>query len=336
MEILLIIAILAVGASGLYVAATFNTRAKRNFDPLNDAAKDIAAKIEAARGQLGQQVQGIGGELQRNTELVRYLEAASRELGQQVQGIAGELRRNTELVRHLEAASGELRWQVQAITEELRQDRERVKHSDEQIEARQNQHGRDLALLDHRVAELRESLAQQNIRISRIYRYVMRQETQAGSSAENNSLLLAMLETESYVDDKGWDGRPHLYALTEKTSEMSDSRPAALIPVEHERLPDGDLIEVLAGIHWPADVVGCVLVTELAALPPRSEEDAPVDALAGGQWTSTHPDGRSARLAVGVRRSGEHTCGLRIKGEDEVQVRPELAPDLVTALLGTF
>ena len=322
MEILLLIAILAVGASGLYVAATCNTRAKRNFAPLDDAAE----KIEAARGQLGQQVQGIGGELQRNTELVRYLEAASRELGQQVQGIAGELRRNTELVRHLEAASGELRWQVQAVTEELRQDRERVKHSDEQIEARQNQHGRDLALLDHRVAELRESLTQQSTRISRIYRYVMRQETQAGSSAENNSLLLAMLETESYVDDKGWDGRPHLYALT--AAEMSDSRPAALIPVEHERLPDGDLIEVLAGIHWPADVVGCVLVTELAA--------APVDALAAGEWTSTHPDGRSARLAVGVCRSGEHTCGLRIKGEDEVQVRPELAPDLVTALLGTF
>jgi hypothetical protein len=330
MEILFLIAILAVGASGLYVAATFNNRTKKNFDPLNE-------KIEAAGGQLGQlrqQVQGIADEQQGNTDLVRHLEAASRELRQQVQWIGDELRRNTELVRHLEAANGELRWQVQVITDELRQDRELVKHSDEQIEARQNQHGRDLALLDHQVAELRESLAQQSTRISRIYRYIMRQETQAGSSAEDNSLLLAMLETESYVDDKGWGGGPHLYALT--TAEMSNSRPAALIPVEHDRLPDGDLIEVLAGIHWPADVVGCVLVTELVAVPPRSEEDAPGDALAAGGWTSTQPDGRSARLAVGVRRSGEHTCGLRIKGEDEVQVRTELAPDLVSALLGTF
>ncbi len=29
-------------------------------------------------------------------------------------------------------------------------------------------------------------------------------------------------------------------------------------------------------------------------------------------------------------------CGLRIKGEDEVQVRNEMADDLVAALLGTF
>ena len=334
MEILLLIAIIAVGASGLYVAATFNARTKKNFAPLmDDAAKNIAGRIEAASREQGQQVQAIAGELQRTTELVRHLEAASRERGQQVQAVTDELRRNGELVRHLEAASGELRWQVQAVTDELRQDRELIKQSGEQIQTRQNQLGRDLALLDHRVAELRESLAQQSTRISRIYRYVMRQETQDGSTAENDSLLLAMLEAESYVDDKGWDGRPHLYALTEKTS---NARPAALIPVEHERLPDGDLIEVLAGIHWPADVAGCVLVTELAALPPRSEEDAPVDALAAGQWTSTHPDGRSARLAVGVCRSGEHACGLRIKGEDGLQVRTGLAADLVTALLGTF
>jgi F0F1-type ATP synthase membrane subunit b/b' len=319
MEILLLIAIIAVGASGLYVAVTFNTRTKQNFAPLmNDAEKNIDEKIEAASG----------------------------ELRQQVQAVTDELRRNRELVGHLEAASGELRQQVQAFTDELRQDRELLKRLDEQIDTRHNQLGKDLAQLDRRVAELRESLAQQNDQISGIYRYAMRQETQAGSSAENDSLLLAMLEAESYVDGKGWDGRPHLYALTEKAStavadrefaaEMRGARRDALVPVEHERLPDGDLIEVLAGIHWPADVVGCVLVTELAALPPRNEEDALVDAGAAGQWASTHPDGRPARLAVGVCRSGEHTCGLRIKGEDEIQVRTELAGDFVTALLGTF
>ena len=155
-----------------------------------------------------------------------------------------------------------------------------------------------------------------------------------------------MLEAESYVGGKGWGERPHLYALTAPAStvaadrELADgisgARPDALVLVEQERLPDGDLVEVLAGIQWPADVVGCVLVTELAALPPRNEGDGPIDPLASGQWASPRPDGRPARLIVGVRRSGGHMCGLRIKGEDEMQVRNEMAGDLVAALLGTF
>ena len=86
---------------------------------------------------------------------------------------------------------------------------------------------------------------------------------------------------------------------------------------------------------WPADVVGCVLVAELAALPPGSEEDADV-AVGASDWTSPHPDGRPVRIAVGVGRDGSHQCGFRIKGDDEVQVRPALASDLVTALLGAF
>jgi hypothetical protein len=117
---------------------------------------------------------------------------------------------------------------------------------------------------------------------------------------------------------------------------MSGARPGALVPVEQDRLPDGDLTTALAGVRWPADVVGCVLVTELAARPPGSAGGALVDAPAAAHWTSTHPDGRPARLTVGVSRSGEHVCGLRIKGEDEMRVRNEMARDLVAALLGTF
>jgi archaellum component FlaC len=354
MEILLLIAIIVVGASGLYVALTFNTRTRQNFAPLmDDAATNIGQQIDAVRqqtqtiadelqeerkqvtglearsGELRQQMQLVTGELRQERQQVSRLEADSGELRQQMEAIAAELRRNGELVRRLETASGELRQHIQAITGELRQ---------------RSQPGSDLAQLGHRVAELGESLAEQSTRISGIYRYVMRRETQAWNSAENDSLLLAMLEAESHVDGKGWGGRPHLYALTEKTSAvaaghefaagMKGARPGARVPVEQPRLPEGDLTGVLASIHWPADVVGCVLVTELATLAPR--EDAPIDAVAEGQWTSTHPDGRPARLAVGVCRSGEHTCVLRIKGEDEIQVRPELAGDLVTALMGTF
>src|SRR5437763_12767840 len=103
---------------------------------------------------------------------------------------------------------------------------------------------------------------------------------------------------------------PQVYALAEKISPVSadhklyakirDARPDVVILVEQEPLPGGDLIEVLASIHWPEDVVGCVLVAELTALPPGSKEDAPIDPVMAEQWASTHPDGRPARLAVGV------------------------------------
>jgi hypothetical protein len=366
MEILLLIAVIASAASGLYVAVRFNTRATQNFTPLvNDAARDTAGKIEAVGGELRQHVQAIAGDVQGNRRLTARLETESRELRQQLQAITDELRRNTELARRLDTASGELRQlveaiaselrldgelatrleavngelqqRVQAITDELRRDREQARQVGEQAGTRQAGFGRDLARLDHRVAGVSESLTEQSSRIAEIYRYVIRRETQAGGSSQGDLLLLAMLEAESFVDGKGWGGRPHLYALTMQTSTVAADHELAdaLVPVEQGPLPDGDLAEALAGIRWPADVVGCVLVTELAALPPGGDGDAPVDPLAAGQWASSHPDGRPARLTVGVRQGGGHMCGLRVKG-DEMQVRNEMAGDLVAALLGTF
>jgi hypothetical protein len=347
MEILLIIAIMAVGVSGLYVAATFNTRARRNFTSLmNDAAKNISEEIAAAGEELGKQMQVHTVELRKHGDLVRSLEAASDDLRQQAQAHTVELRGGKELIRRLEAASDELGHKIQAINDEVRQNGELVKHFEEQVGAQQNKLGGDLGQLRNRVADFSDSLARQSGRISGIYRYVIRHEILAGSTTGNDSLLLAMLEAESYVDDMGWGGRPHLYALTENTSPLTvdgesgagerGDQADALVLVDRGRLPDGDLAEVLAGIHWPADITGCVLVTELTALPSRGGEDEPADPVAARQWASAHPDGRAARLAVGVRRSGEHRCGLHIKGEDEMQARADLARDLVTALMRTF
>ncbi len=319
MEILILIAIIAVGASALYVALNFNSRTKKVIYPLvNKVEEDISQQIKIA----------------------------SEELGRQAKAITGAQQRDSERVEHIERANGELKQRVQAISDEMRQYMEPVKHLGEELGVRQDQLSGDLLQLDHRVAQLIESLAQQGTQITEIRNYVKRQGKQAQTSVARDLLLLAMLEAESHVDSKGWGQPPHLYALTETTSpggadheladEMRDARQDALIPVVQEPLPDGDLIDGLANIHWPEDVAGCVLVTELVDLPPRSAEDAPIDPVAAGQWASTHPDARPARLVLGVRRSGEHECGLRIKGEDDVQVRPELANDLVTALLDTF
>jgi hypothetical protein len=222
----------------------------------------------------------------------------------------------------IKTARDGLKKQVEEIADQLQKN----------IAAQQSQIGRDLLQLDRRVAQLSDSLAQQNAQIAEIHSSIGRPEKQAEFSPDIDSLTLAMLEAESHAETKGWGKPPQLYALTADTRNGR----SALTPVEREPLPDGNLIEGLAGIHWPDDVAGCVLVAELSALPLRGAETAFVDPVAAGQWASMHPDGRPARLAVGVRRDGKHTYGLRIKGEDNVQVRADLAEDLVTALRDTF
>ena len=162
----------------------------------------------------------------------------------------------------------------------------------------------------------------------------------------NNPLAIAVLEAESDRERDGWDKPPLLYALVPKAAVMAadpelGARIGAapedsLIPIKQEPLPPGEPLEVLAKVSWPDDVTGCVLVTELVVLTPEAEGVGPPDPASVGQWARDHPGGRPARLAVGVSRSGDYTCVLRMKGDDSVQLDPRLADDLVTALLETF
>lgn len=363
MEILLLLVIVIVAAAGLFVAATFNKRTTENFTPLMESTeKIIVAELAGTGDKLLVQLQEITGELQQSKDVARHLQAASTELGRQMQTVTDELRRNREAVgrlqaasaevrlqmqtatdeqrhvgevsRHLDAASAELRQQMHTVTDELQRNKELLSQLREEAAARPSGSSTDATELDRRIAGFSESLAEQSARISGIYRYVVRRETPTVNSGEDGSLLLAMLEAESYVDSKGWGGPPHLYALTAQTS--TDIPEDTLVIVEQERLRDADLAEGLSSIHWPEDVVGCVLVTELAALPPGNGEGADIDVLTAEQWTSPHPDGRPVRIAVAVGRGGDHQCGLRVKGDDELRVRTDLASEVVTALVATF
>lgn len=366
MEILLLIAVIIVAAAGLFVAGTFNRRARENFSPLmNDTAdiivkefaetgeklleelqtitqelelgKRAAGRLEAGNTELSQQMQAVEGELRRHSGTVRQLQTA---LTQQMGAVTDEARRGTEAIGQVQAGSAELRQQLEQVAGELQRNKELLVRLGEQAAARPVGPGTDAAELNYRIAGFAESLAEQSARISGIYRYVVRRETPDVSSTEDGWLLLAMLEAESYVDSKGWGDSPRLYALTAATSTVGlrDIDEDALVIVEQERLGDGDgdLMEALGSIRWPTDVVGCVLVTELAALPARNGAGADIDLPTAGQWTGPHPDGRPVRIAVAVGRGGEHKCGFRIKGDDELQVRSDLAGDLVAALAATF
>jgi len=358
MDIFILIAIIFVGASGLYVALKFDTRTQKTITkyvhPLIESeAKSIGEKIDAssAAGKEGdadlrnlihdiprQQREAIDSGLgQQTREIAEAHDGTNLELRQQADRIITELR---------EATGSELRLQVQKLVAELRQERELVLHLVDELDTHQDQLRKDLAQLDNRVAHLGDSLTWQGAQLTDIYRRTSSQGNLAGISPEAIPLALAMLEAESHADRRGWGTSPQLYALTAAVSlvtadhtplaEMRYGRPDRLILAAHESLPSDGLIEALADIRWPGDVVGCVLITEFTDLPARGEDDAPLDPDAGAQWANPHPDGRPARLAAGVRRSGEHLCAFRIKGDSDFQVRNEMAGDIVTALLGTF
>ena len=323
MEMLILIAVILTGASGLYMAYTFKTHIEKHVAPLMERiTQDARNQVEAASKELRQQIQATAGPLEA---------VASKDLVT-----------NGELRQQAWTMTDGLTREIRTIAGELQQDRNLASSLFERIATRQDQIGEDLQRADHRVAQLGASLARQGAQLTAIYGYVRSQGRQTGTSQEPDQLLLAMLEAESDADGQGWGIPPHLYALTERPPpaaadhEHSASTPDALIPVAHE-LPDGDLTEALAGIHWADDVAGCVLVAELTDLPAGGEQDGPIDPAAAEQWTSTCPDGRPARLAVGVRRNGEHVCGFRAQGDYDVRIRTDMAVgSIVTALHGTF
>jgi len=160
-----------------------------------------------------------------------------------------------------------------------------------------------------------------------------------------DSLASAVVDVERYAASKGWGQPPQLYALArkktipvtgQKIAILAGRQDDELISIEQDPLPPGEPDQVLASIHWPKEVEGCVLVTELLALPPDAEKEAPGDPAAVEKWAASRPDSKEARLAVGVLRDGSYTCCLQLRDDKELIISPELADDLVTALLVTF
>lgn len=162
-----------------------------------------------------------------------------------------------------------------------------------------------------------------------------------------DELTSAVVETGRHVFKQDWGQRPQLYALTRRRTlnsvgredlppSVRDVAQGALVPIEQDPLPEGEPTEVLARIHWPEEVEGCVLVTDLVVLPPTVKEEAPDEAAAAEQWAAGHRNGRKARLTVGVLRVGQYASCLQLVGEEGLLAGDTLADDVVAALLGTF
>ena len=161
-----------------------------------------------------------------------------------------------------------------------------------------------------------------------------------------------LAEIEAHVARTGWDQRPALFALVRAGQFTADDPqtaarlgvdtqpPDALTPVEQGELPEQPLDEVLAGIEWPTSIAGCVVSQEIVILPPSAEAALTDDTAAAS--VAEHPDRREARIVVGVLRDGTSAAVLRMRpapgsdAADDLLTGPDLAPNLVEALLATF
>ncbi|HEU0089695.1 MAG TPA: PPA1309 family protein [Pseudonocardiaceae bacterium] len=178
---------------------------------------------------------------------------------------------------------------------------------------------------------------------------------QQPSSAELSRALPATArEVEEFVAAAGWDQQPQLFALV-PTPTLLASQPdlaaalnprAALTPVAQEALPEGELDAALAAIEWPAAVAGCALAQEIVVLPPGAEAglgELPADPVAARRAAAGHPQRREGRLVAAVLREGVGACVLRLRSapgtdseQDELLEDPQLAPNLLRALLATL
>lgn len=173
-----------------------------------------------------------------------------------------------------------------------------------------------------------------------------------GTGGRGGALLeAAAAEIEAHVGQSGWDRPPALFALvradrfaadepeTAARLGLGDAVGDALTPIEQEELPEGPLDEVLAQIAWPESVDGCALSQEIVILPPDAQAALPDDHTALGAAV-THPQRREARLVVAVLRDGSSAAMLRLRGvdggEDDLLTGPDLAPNLVDALVDTL
>jgi hypothetical protein len=166
------------------------------------------------------------------------------------------------------------------------------------------------------------------------------------------ALRIAVVEVERHASGSGWDQPARLFALV-PTVELAAAEPhlaaelgitdgsqQVLTPVEQELEEDQRSLDDLLGeIMWPESVVGALAVLERVVLPPQAESAVPDDPADAMAFAAEHPDREDVRIAVGVLRSGEAHCVLRMRSHDDEDALihgSDVVPHLVQALRETL
>jgi hypothetical protein len=160
------------------------------------------------------------------------------------------------------------------------------------------------------------------------------------------------LDLERHASAAGWDRPPRLFALVETADllrrepqlaeqlGLTDGEPGGLTPVDQGDLPEhASLDELLAGIAWPAEVLGAAITVERLMVPPGVEQSMPQDEGEALRWLGQHPERQEVRMVVAVLRDGSRSAALRMRAHDDetsVLTGTDLVPGLADALSETL
>ena len=240
MEIFLLLAVAAVGISGLYVAATLNSRAEKATRPLVEkAVKEISGKIDAA---LKDQSEDLRNDLAQAPDLTKHERATTRQFEQATRLISDVELQGAKAQEQLGWMAGQVEDIASRLTviELLMAGPAAAKTPSGEVSVTE-------------VTDANNPLA-----IA-----VLEAESDREREGWDNPPHLYALVPKAAV----MDADPKLAAEIDAAPENS------LIPVRQKPLPSGEPLEVLASVSWPDDVTGCVLVTELVVLPPEAEAE---------------------------------------------------------------
>lgn len=170
--------------------------------------------------------------------------------------------------------------------------------------------------------------------------------------AGNPRLDRLTLDLEQHCAAAGWDQPARLFALVETADllrrepqlaadlGLGAGGPGDLTPIDQGDLPEhSTLDELLAGIVWPAEVLGTAITVERLMVPPGVEQGMPQQEHEALRWLAEHPERQEVRLVVAVLRDGSRSCALRMRAHDDetsVLTGRDLVPGLADALAGTF
>ena len=152
MEILLLVAIVVVGVSALYVAATFSKRTRQNAAPL---VNTVARRMEDSSNELRQQLNALAAELQEERDFINLDRSKTHE--------------------RLDHADR----QISSISDKLSTALDIIKRQGGQIGTWQDQLSGHLQhQLDEQAAQLSESLSRLSAQVARIESSLSSRETQ--------------------------------------------------------------------------------------------------------------------------------------------------------------
>src|SRR5262249_34437351 len=247
--ILLLLAVAAVGISGLYVAFTLNSRAEKTTKPLIDKVTKISDKINALKDPSKDLQSGLA----QGRELADGQRGNTRQL-EQAAGVISDVKlQNAKLEEQLGRVAG----QVEAIASRLTA-----------IELRTA----GLATAKTSSGEIPVTKvidANNPLALAVLEAEFDRDRDGWGKPPQ----LYALVGKAAFIA-----------SVPEPGAEVRAAPEDSLIPVKQKPLPPGEPLEALARVSWPDDVNGCVLATELVVLPPETEGERPPDPDEVEQW----------------------------------------------------